>query len=80
MIHSLRAYQKLITHNTENLDIIMAVYNLLEYSENISMTSESLWIYYKEKINPDDSDISNTKSLKHKTLTTEKNTKTTPTF
>ena len=44
------------------------------------MTSESLWIYYKEKINPDDSDISNTESLKYKTLTTEKNTKTTPTF
>ena len=28
--------------NAENLDIVMLTYNLLEYSDNYSMTSESL--------------------------------------
>lgn len=36
------------------------------------MKSESLWIYYKNKLNSDDSDISNTKSLKYKIITAEK--------
>ena len=29
------------------------MYNLLEYSENYSMTSESLWNYYKDEVNVD---------------------------
>ena len=33
--------------NTEDLDIIMPMRNLLEYSQNYSMTSGSLWNYYK---------------------------------
>ena len=28
----------------------MPVYNLLEYGRNYSMTSESLWNYYKDEI------------------------------
>ena len=31
----------------------MPVYNLLEYSENYSMTSGILWNYYKDKANDD---------------------------
>ena len=30
--------------NPEDLDIVMAMYNLLQYTDNSSMTSESLWI------------------------------------
>ena len=29
--------------NTEDLDIVMSMYNILEYSDNYSVTSESLW-------------------------------------
>ena len=32
--------------NAEDLDIFMPIYNLLEYSQNYSMTSESLWNFY----------------------------------
>ena len=34
--------------NAEDLDIVMPMYNLLEYSDNYSMTSESLWNYYRD--------------------------------
>ena len=31
--------------NAKDLDIVMPMYNLLEYSDNYSMTSGSLWNY-----------------------------------
>ena len=34
--------------NAKCIDIVMAVYNLIEYSDNYSKTSESLWQYYKD--------------------------------
>ena len=34
--------------NAEDLGIVMPIYNLLEYSDNYSITSESLWNYYKD--------------------------------
>ena len=34
--------------NAENIDIVMPMYNLIEYSENYSKTSGSLWQYCKE--------------------------------
>ena len=37
--------------NVEDLDIIMPMYNLLEYSGNYSMTSESLWNYHRDEVN-----------------------------
>ena len=36
--------------NTEDLDIVMPIYNMLEYSGNYSMTG-SLWNYYRVQIN-----------------------------
>ena len=35
--------------NAEDPDIVMPMYNLLEYSENYSMTSGSLWNYYRNE-------------------------------
>ena len=29
-------------------DIVMTMYNLIEYSDNYSKTSESLWHYYRD--------------------------------
>ena len=40
-----------IIDSAEDLDIIMPMYNLLEHSDNYSMTSGSLWNYYKDKVN-----------------------------
>ena len=37
--------------NAEDLDIVMPMYNLLEYSGNYSKASASFWNYYRDKIN-----------------------------
>ena len=37
----------------QDLHIVMPMYNLLEYSDNYSMTSGSLWNYYGDEINDD---------------------------
>ena len=39
--------------NEEDLDIGMAMYNLLEYGKNYSMTSGSLSNYYRDEVNDD---------------------------
>ena len=50
-----------VIHNTENFDIAMLMYNLLEYmlqySDNYSVTSGSLWNYYRDKLNDDPNEI-----------------------
>ena len=35
----------------QDIDIVMPMYNLIEYSDNYSKTSGSLWQYYKEEPN-----------------------------
>ena len=37
--------------NTHDIDIVMPMYNLIEYSDNYSKTSGSLWQYYKDDPN-----------------------------
>ena len=39
-----------LIENAEDLDIVMPMYNLLEYSKNYSKTSGSLWNYYTDKL------------------------------
>ena len=39
------------TDNAQDIDIVMAMYNLIEYSDNYSKTSGSLWQYYKDDLN-----------------------------
>ena len=56
-----------LTVNAENLDIVMPMYNLLEYSQNYSMTSRSLWNYYRDKIDDVDNNASDGKSFRYKT-------------
>ena len=53
--------------NAEDLDIIMPMYNLLEYSQNYSITSESLWNYNRDEIDDVDDNTSERKSFKYKT-------------
>ena len=72
-------FAKCITHiNDEhvdgdnNLDIIMSMYNLIEYSDNYSDTSGSLWQFLKNEPsvtnagNPDIVSLDNSSSFKHK--------------
>ena len=37
--------------NAHDIDIVMPMYNLIEYSENYSKASGSLWQYYKDDPN-----------------------------
>ena len=38
-------------HNADNLDIVMPMYNLIEYSDNYSDTSGSLWHFKRDEQN-----------------------------
>ena len=37
------------TVNAKDTDVVMAMYNLIRYSNNCSKTSGSLWQYYRDK-------------------------------
>ena len=63
--------------NVDDLDILMPVYNLLEYSKNYSKTSGSLWNYYRDELSDETNDddgtnknVINSKSFKYKTSIT----------
>ena len=38
-------------NNAEDFDIVMPMYNLLEYSKNYGKTTGSLWNYYRDELN-----------------------------
>ena len=48
--------------NAYDIDIVMPMYNLIEYSENYSKTSGSLWQYYKDYPNDNLTDSESFKS------------------
>ena len=50
--------------NAKGIDIVMAMYNLIEYSDNYTKTSGSLWQYFRDK--PDNNNIEDSESLKSK--------------
>ena len=51
--------------NAEDLDVVMPMYNLLEYSKNYRKTTGSLWSYYRNEPNSsrDDDDDNITHSI-----------------
>ena len=55
--------------NAHDIDIVMAMYNLIEYSDNYSKTSGSLWQYYKD--DPKDN-LTDSESFKSKVKITGK--------
>ena len=55
--------------NAQDRDIVIPMYNLIEYSDNYAKTSGSVWQYYKD--DPNDN-IANSKSFKFKVKITEK--------
>ena len=55
--------------NAKDIDNVMPMYNLIEYSDNYAKTSGSLWQYFRDE--PDDN-IENSESLKSKIKITGK--------
>ena len=56
--------------NAEDLDVVMPIYNLLEYSKNYRKPTGSLWNYYRHE--PDNPLSSNSESFKYKASITGK--------
>ena len=56
--------------NARDIDIVMPMYNLIEYSDNYSKTSGILWQYYTD--DPNDN-IEKSESFKNKIKVTGKN-------
>ena len=54
--------------NAEHLDVVMPMYNFLEYSKNYKKTTGSLWNYYRDQ--PNNPLSSNSESFKYKTSIT----------
>ena len=50
-----------LVENAEDLDIVMPMYNLHEYSKNYSKTSASLWNYYRDELTDETNDNNSTK-------------------
>ena len=55
--------------NAKDIDIVMPMYNLIEYSNNFAKTSGSLWQYYRDE--PNDN-LANSESFKFKVKITGK--------
>ena len=53
--------------NAEDVDIAMPMHNVLEYSQNYSVTSGSLWNHYRDKIDNINDNASDDKSCTYKT-------------
>ena len=60
--------------NDKDIDIVMPMYNVIEYSDNYAKTTGSLWQYFRDEPvdDDDDDDIENSKSFKSKTKITGK--------
>ena len=55
--------------NAKDIDIVMPMYNLIEYSDNYAKTSGSLWQYYRHESNDN---LANSESFKFKVKITGK--------
>ena len=67
----------MLIDNAEDLDVVMPMYNLLEYSKNYSKTTGSLWNYYRDELTDDtnnnnnlNNNVTNSESFKYKTSIT----------
>ena len=68
MHHLLTAISKIKggkTDNAEDLEVVLPLYNLLEYSKNYRKTTGSLWNYYRDE--PSNLLSSNSESFKYET-------------
>ena len=56
--------------NAKDIDIVMLMYNLIEYNDNYAKKSGSLWQYFRDE--PDDNNIEDSESSKSKIKLTGK--------
>ena len=56
-----------LIENAEDLDRVMPIYNLIEYSRNYSMPSGNVRNYYRKEIDGVDDYASDVKSFEYKT-------------
>ena len=71
MHHLSIVFQKLTVKkidNAEDLDVVMRMYNLLEYSKNYKKTTVTLWNYYRDEPNSSTDDDNN---ITHSILNSE---------
>ena len=69
MHHLLTKIDGKTVDDAEDLDLVMPMYNLIEYSSNYSETTASLWFYSKDESTDFITDIvynNNFKSFKYK--------------
>ena len=59
--------------SAEDIDTVMPMYNLLEYSNNFSMTSGSLWNYYRDEGNDPANEIDNNDNMMNNNKRTTRN-------
>ena len=52
-ISSISKINNTLTDNAEDLDVVMPMYNLIEYSKKYSKTTGNVWNYYRDKPNSD---------------------------
>ena len=55
--------------NAKDIDIVMLMYNLIEYSDNYAKTTGSLWQYFRDELNDN---LANSESFKSKIKITGK--------
>ena len=67
-INCISKFDGVKTDNPENLDVVMPMYNLLEYSKNYRKTTGSLWDYYRDEPN---SGIDADNNITHSILNSE---------
>ena len=75
-ISCLSKINNVLTDNGEDLDFVMTMYNLIEYSKNYKKTTRSLWNYYRDERNNSPANnyntIINSASFKYKSNITRK--------
>ena len=66
-----------LINDAEDLDVVMAMYNLIEYSKTYKNTTGTLWNYYRDELtdgrnhnNAPNENVITSKSFKYKTSVT----------
>ena len=70
LIKCITKIDRTILEDAEDLDLVVPIYTLLEYSSNYFNTTGSLWFYWKDEADDFDNAMANTnafKSFKYKT-------------
>ena len=78
MVSCISKINGVLIENAEDLDFVIPMYNLLEYSKSYSETSGSLWNYYTDELTGETNDdngpnknVINSKSFEYKTVLQE---------